>query len=157
LTRRYTSEIGVVIGPQQDIPAPDVNTDERIMAWMMDTYSMNQGVTTTGVVTGKPLALGGSLGRRESTGRGVFMVGVRAARHIGLELVGARLAVQGFGNVGSVAAQCFVQAGARLVAVQDHSGTVYEAGGIDVPALLAHVANQGGGSRLCGGQCLDQQ
>ena len=154
LTRRYTSEIGVVIGPQQDIPAPDVNTDERIMAWMMDTYSMNQGVTTTGVVTGKPLALGGSLGRRESTGRGVFMVGASAARHIGLDLVGARVAVQGFGNVGSVAAQCFVQAGARLVAVQDHSGTVYEAAGMDVSALMDHVANQGGVRGFAGASAL---
>jgi glutamate dehydrogenase (NAD(P)+) len=154
LTRLYTSEIGVVIGPQQDIPAPDVNTDERIMAWMMDTYSMNQGVTTTGVVTGKPLALGGSLGRRESTGRGVFMVGASAARHIGLDLVGARLAVQGFGNVGSVAAQCFVQAGARLVAVQDHSGTVYEAAGMDVSALMDHVANQGGVHGFAGASAL---
>ena len=154
LTRRYTSEIGVIIGPQQDIPAPDVNTDERIMAWMMDTYSMNQGVTTTGVVTGKPLALGGSLGRREATGRGVFMVGARAARHIGLDLAGARLAVQGFGNVGSVAAQYFAQAGARLVAVQDHSGTVYEAAGMDVSALMDHVANQGGVHGFAGASAL---
>ncbi len=154
LTRRYTSEMGLIIGPQQDIPAPDVNTDERIMAWMMDTYSMNQGVTTTGVVTGKPLALGGSLGRREATGRGVYMVGARAARHIGLDLVGARLAVQGFGNVGSVAARYFVQAGARLVAVQDHSGTLYEAAGMDVSALIKHVANQGGVRGFAGAHAL---
>ena len=105
ITRRYTSEIGVIIGPTKDIPAPDVNTDEHVMAWMMDTYSMNEGSTATGVVTGKPIALGGSLGRREATGRGVFTVGIEAAKHIGLAISGARVAVQGFGNVGAVSAQ----------------------------------------------------
>ncbi len=144
VTRRYTSEIGVIIGPSKDIPAPDVNTDERIMAWMMDTYSMNEGSTSTGVVTGKPIALGGSLGRREATGRGVYTVGLEAAQKIGLSVPGARLAVQGFGNVGSVAAQLFVQAGAILVAVQDHSGTVFSGAGLDVAALQTHVHTHGG-------------
>jgi len=143
VTRRYTSEIGIIIGPTKDIPAPDVNTNEQVMAWMMDTYSMNEGATTTGVVTGKPVDLGGSLGRREATGRGVYTVGAEAARHIGLDVAQARLAVQGFGNVGGIAAKLFAQAGARLVAVQDHGGTIYQPGGIDVPALLAHVAQTG--------------
>ncbi|MBD8050154.1 Glu/Leu/Phe/Val family dehydrogenase [Limnohabitans radicicola] len=143
LTRRYTSEIGIVIGPTKDIPAPDVNTNEQIMAWMMDTYSMNEGATASGVVTGKPLALGGSLGRREATGRGVFTVGQEAARHIGLDLKGARIAVQGFGNVGGIAGKLFAQAGSRVVAVQDHGGSIYRESGLDVPALLAHVAEHG--------------
>lgn len=143
MTRRYTSEIGIIIGPTKDIPAPDVNTNEQIMAWMMDTYSMNQGATATGVVTGKPVDLGGSLGRRDATGRGVFTVGMEAAQHIGLDVVSARVAVQGFGNVGGVAARLFAQTGARVVAVQDHGGTIYQASGLDVPALQAHVAATG--------------
>jgi glutamate dehydrogenase (NAD(P)+) len=144
MTRRYTSEIGIIIGPNKDIPAPDVNTNEQIMAWMMDTYSMNVGSTTTGVVTGKPVDLGGSLGRREATGRGVFTVGTEAARRLGLELVGARVAVQGFGNVGSVSAKLFAEAGARVVAVQDHSATLYAEAGLDVDALLRHASAHGG-------------
>ena len=143
MTRRYTSEIGIIIGPNKDIPAPDVNTNEQIMAWMMDTYSMNTGSTATGVVTGKPVDLGGSLGRREATGRGVFTVGCEAAQHIGLEISSARLAVQGFGNVGGVAGKLFAAAGARVVAVQDHGGTVFREGGLDVPALLKHVEETG--------------
>ncbi|MDH5206429.1 MAG: Glu/Leu/Phe/Val dehydrogenase, partial [Hylemonella sp.] len=143
VTRRYTSEIGIIIGPNKDIPAPDVNTNEQIMAWMMDTYSVNQGSTATGVVTGKPLDLGGSQGRREATGRGLFTVGVEAARHIGLDVASARVAIQGMGNVGGVAAKLFSQAGARVVAVQDHGGTICRAEGFDVAALLAHVAEAG--------------
>ncbi len=143
LTRRYTSEIGIIIGPTKDIPAPDVNTNEQVMAWMMDTYSMNEGATATGVVTGKPIDLGGSLGRREATGRGVYTVGVEAAQHIGLDVSKARVAVQGFGNVGGIAGKLFAQAGARVVAVQDHGGTIYKDSGLDVPALLAHVAAHG--------------
>jgi glutamate dehydrogenase (NAD(P)+) len=143
MTRRYTSEIGIIIGPTKDIPAPDVNTNEQIMAWMMDTYSMNEGATATGVVTGKPVDLGGSLGRRDATGRGVFTVGVEAARHIGMDISQARVAVQGFGNVGGVAARLFSEAGARIVAVQDHGGTIFRGTGLDVPALLAHVAAVG--------------
>ncbi len=143
MTRRYTSEIGIIIGPNKDIPAPDVNTNEQIMAWMMDTYSMNTGSTSTGVVTGKPVDLGGSLGRREATGRGVYTVGVEAAKHIGLDISKARVAVQGFGNVGGVAGKLFAEAGARIVAVQDHGGTIYRESGLDVPALLKHVAQTG--------------
>ncbi len=143
MTRRYTSEIGIIIGPSKDIPAPDVNTNEQIMAWMMDTYSMNHGETATGVVTGKPVQLGGSLGRREATGRGVFTVGVEAARRIGMAIPGARVAVQGFGNVGSVVAKLFAEAGARIVAVQDFAGTVYSEAGLDIAALTAHVVANG--------------
>jgi glutamate dehydrogenase (NAD(P)+) len=144
LTRRYTSEIGLLIGPQQDIPAPDVNTNAQVMAWMMDTYSMNVGATTTGVVTGKPLQLGGSLGRVKATGRGVFVCGRDAARRIALPLEGARVAVQGFGNVGSAAAELFQQAGGRIVAVQDHTGTVWREAGLEVAELMAHVQRTGG-------------
>ena len=143
MTRRYTSEIGIIIGPNKDIPAPDVNTNEQIMAWMMDTYSMNTGSTSTGVVTGKPVDLGGSLGRREATGRGVFTVGTEAARHIGLDIATARVAVQGFGNVGGVAGKLFADTGARIIAVQDHGGTIFKEAGLDVPALLEHVASTG--------------
>lgn len=154
LTRRYTSEIGIIIGPSKDIPAPDVNTNEQIMAWMMDTYSMNEGSTATGVVTGKPVDLGGSLGRREATGRGVYTVGVEAARHLKLEVRGARVAVQGFGNVGSIAAKLFAEAGARVVAVQDHAGTVYSEAGLDVPALMFHVKQTGSVAGFAGATAL---
>lgn len=136
MTRRYTSEIGIIIGPQRDIPAPDVNTNGQIMAWMMDTYSMNTGATATGVVTGKPIHLGGSLGRVKATGRGVFVTGREAARRINLKLDGARVAVQGFGNVGSSAAELFAQAGAKIVAIQDHSGTIVNHRGIDMAELM---------------------
>ena len=155
MTRRYTSEIGIIIGPNKDIPAPDVNTNEQIMAWMMDTYSMNQGSTATGVVTGKPIDIGGSLGRRDATGRGVFTVGVEAARHIGLDIATSRVAVQGFGNVGGVAARLFAQAGARIVAIQDHGGAIYREAGLDVPALLAHVASQGTVAGFVGAEVLE--
>ena len=144
ITRRYTSEIGIIIGPQQDIPAPDVNTNGQIMAWMMDTYSMNVGSTATGVVTGKPTHLGGSLGRLKSTGRGVFVTGREAARRTGLDLQGARVAVQGFGNVGSAAAELFHQAGSRIVAAQDHTGTLYCEQGLDLSRLMPHVRETGG-------------
>jgi glutamate dehydrogenase (NAD(P)+) len=143
ITRRYTSEIGIVIGPNQDIPAPDVNTNAQVMAWMMDTYSMNVGATATGVVTGKPIPLGGSLGRVNATGRGVFVIGRETARRLAMPLDGARVAVQGFGNVGSVAAELFAAHGARLVAVQDHAGTIVADSGIDVAALLRHRERAG--------------
>ena len=154
MTRRYTSEIGIIIGPNKDIPAPDVNTNEQIMAWMMDTYSMNTGSTATGVVTGKPVDLGGSLGRREATGRGVFTVGTEAARHIGLDIATARVAVQGFGNVGGVAGKLFSEAGARIIAVQDHGGTILCEAGLDVPALLQHVADTGSVAGFAGAEVL---
>jgi len=132
LTRRYASEINILIGPDKDIPAPDINTNEQIMAWFMDTYSVNQGKTITGVVTGKPIALGGSLGRHDATGRGVFICTVEACQRIGLPLAGARVAVQGFGNVGEAAARLFADAGARVVALQDETGSIYNSHGLDV-------------------------
>ena len=154
LTRRYTSEIGIIIGPNQDIPAPDVNTNGQIMAWMMDTYSMNTGATATGVVTGKPVDLGGSLGRVKATGRGVYVTGREAARRIGLALDGARVAVQGFGNVGSSAAELFGQAGALIVAAQDHTGTIYNGAGLDLATLVPHVKATGGVAGFAGAQAL---
>ncbi|MDY0072772.1 MAG: Glu/Leu/Phe/Val dehydrogenase [Thauera sp.] len=144
LTRRYTREIGMLIGPTKDIPAPDVNTNPQVMAWIVDSYAANTGEVANGVVTGKPIELGGSLGRVEATGRGVFTVGAEAAQRSGLKLDGARVAVQGFGNVGGIAGKMFAEAGAKVVAVQDHTGTVTRASGLDVPALLAHVRQTGG-------------
>lgn len=156
MTRRYTSEIGVIIGPSKDIPAPDVNTNAQTMAWMMDTYSMNEGSTATGVVTGKPIALGGSLGRVEATGRGVFVVGCEAARDLGIDVSKARVVVQGFGNVGGTAARLFHEAGAKVMAAQDHTGTVHNAAGLDVHKLLSHVSQHGGVGGFSGGQALDK-
>jgi glutamate dehydrogenase (NAD(P)+) len=144
LTRRYTSEISLIIGPNKDIPAPDVNTNEQVMAWMMDSYAMIEGNLSTGVVTGKPISLGGSLGRREATGRGVFVVGREAAAKRGVKIEGARVAIQGFGNVGGVAATMFANAGAKIIAVQDHTGTVVHSAGLDVAMLHKHVAEAGG-------------
>ena len=157
MTRRYTSEINIIIGPNKDIPAPDVNTNDQIMAWMMDTYSMNQGSTATGVVTGKPISLGGSLGRHDATGRGVFVVGCEAAEKLGLSVQGARIAVQGFGNVGGVAARLFAEAGARVVAVQDHSGSIVCETGLDVVKLQAHVAHNGGVAGFPGAEQIRDQ
>jgi glutamate dehydrogenase (NAD(P)+) len=152
MTRRYTSEINLLIGPQTDIPAPDVNTNEQVMAWMMDTYSMNQGKTATGVVTGKPISLGGSLGRHDATGHGVYVMSYEAARRLKMEVAGARVCVQGFGNVGGVAARLFQNAGAKIVAVQDHTGTVYSGGGLDSKGLQAHVKATGGVVGFDGGE-----
>jgi glutamate dehydrogenase (NAD(P)+) len=157
MTRRYTSEINLVIGPNTDIPAPDVNTNEQVMAWMMDTYSMNWGHTVTGVVTGKPISLGGSLGRKEATGRGVFVVGCEAARQLGFELTGKRVAVQGFGNVGGIAARLFEEEGAKVVAVQDHTGTVYQEAGLDITKLLTYAEHAGGIAGFAGGEALENE
>jgi glutamate dehydrogenase (NAD(P)+) len=143
ITRRYTSEIGIVIGPDKDIPAPDIGTNEQTMAWMMDTYSVNVGHTASGVVTGKPVALGGSLGRQEATGRGVFIAAREAGIRMGVPVQGARVVVQGFGNVGGVAARIFREAGAKVVALQDAGATLANRDGIDIPAALAHVAEHG--------------
>jgi glutamate dehydrogenase (NAD(P)+) len=140
LTRRYVAEIVDAIGPEKDVPAPDVNTNDQIMAWFMDTYSMHVGHTETAVVTGKPVEMGGSLGRREATGRGVMIVAREAARHMGVAFDGATVAVQGFGNVGSVSADLLSRAGAKVVAVTDWKGGVYNAKGLDIQALLEHAA-----------------
>jgi glutamate dehydrogenase (NAD(P)+) len=154
LTRRYTSEISLIIGPNKDIPAPDVNTNEQVMAWMMDSYAMIEGNLSTGVVTGKPISLGGSLGRREATGRGVFVVGREAAAKRGVAIEGARVAIQGFGNVGGVAATMFAQAGAKVIAVQDHTGTVVHQGGLDVAQLHKHVAETGSVTGFAGAEAF---
>src|SRR5688500_15219115 len=139
LTRRYVAEIIEAIGPEKDVPAPDVNTNEQVMAWIMDTYSMHVGHTETAVVTGKPLEMGRSLGRREATGRGVTIVTRESAKHVGLDINGARVAVQGFGNVGSVSATLLAEVGARIVAVTDWKGGVYNPKGLDIDKLIAHV------------------
>ena len=156
LTRRYTTEIGLVIGPEKDIPAPDVNTNPQVMAWMMDTYSMNTGKTSTGVVTGKPVSLGGSLGRGDATGRGVFVTGAEAMKKLGMSLEGARVAVQGFGNVGNAAARIFHDAGARIVAIQDVTGTIHSDAGIDPYTALEHLKTTGKITDLQGSETLTQ-
>ncbi|MEQ1808150.1 MAG: Glu/Leu/Phe/Val dehydrogenase, partial [Burkholderiaceae bacterium] len=157
MTRRYTSEIGIIIGPQTDIPAPDVNTNAQIMAWMMDTYSMNTGATATGVVTGKPIHLGGSLGRVKATGRGVFITGREAALAIGMNLNGARIAVQGMGNVGATAAELFVGAGGKLVAMQDHTGSRVNAKGFDIAKVNATIKQTGGIGQHADGERIDDE
>jgi glutamate dehydrogenase (NAD(P)+) len=154
LTRRYTAEIIDAIGPDKDVPAPDVNTNEQIMAWFSDTYSMHVGHTSTAVVTGKPVEMGGSLGRREATGRGVMIVARESARHLGFSLKGATVAVQGFGNVGGIAAELLAEQGAIIVGVTDWKGGVYNAGGLDVKALLAHVAQHQTVHGFTGGEPL---
>ena len=155
LTRRYVAEIIDAIGPEKDVPAPDVNTNDQIMAWVMDTYSMHVGHTATAVVTGKPIEMGGSLGRREATGRGVMIVTREAAKHLGFDIKGATVAVQGFGNVGSISADLLARAGAKIVAVTDWKGGVYNERGLDIPKLLEYAARMDktvdgfpGGTRL---------
>jgi glutamate dehydrogenase (NAD(P)+) len=139
LTRRYTAGIISTLGPDSDVPAPDVNTNERVMAWIMDTYSMHVGHTTTAVVTGKPIEMGGSLGRREATGRGCMIVTKEALTHLGMPMAGATVAIQGFGNVGSVAAQLLQREGCKIVAIGDRSVSIYDRNGIDVDDAVAHV------------------
>ena len=155
LTRRYVAEIVENIGPEKDVPAPDVNTNDQIMAWVMDTYSMHVGHTATAVVTGKPIEMGGSLGRREATGRGVMIATREAANHLGLDITGLRIGVQGFGNVGSVSADLLAKAGAKIVAVTDWKGGVFNERGLDIPKLLEYAATHdktvdgfSGGERL---------
>ena len=151
ITRRYMEEISKVIGVKQDIPGPDVNASAQTMAWMMDSYSKKVGEYSPGIVTGKPIELGGSLGRAESTGRGVFTITSEAARDANIAIEGARVCVQGFGNVGGIAGKLLHEAGAKVIAVQDHTGTIYNADGLDVPAVLAQVKATGGvaGSANC--------
>jgi glutamate dehydrogenase (NAD(P)+) len=139
LTRRYTASILEVLGPESDVPAPDVNTNEQVMAWIMDTYSMHKRHTVTAVVTGKPVAMGGSLGRREATGRGVKIVVKEALRELGMPLNGTKIAVQGFGNVGSVAAKLLEAEGLTVVAISDKTGGVYNPNGIYVSEALEWI------------------
>jgi len=143
VTRRYTAEIMPLIGPDLDIPAPDLGTDEQVMAWMMDTYSMMKGRAVPGVVTGKPLLVGGSFGRREATGRGVVHILHHAAQRLGRKLPGRRVIVQGFGNVGSVTARLLAQDGCLVVGLGDINGALWNAHGLDIRALDRHVAEAG--------------
>ncbi|CAA9300533.1 MAG: NAD-specific glutamate dehydrogenase; NADP-specific glutamate dehydrogenase [uncultured Gemmatimonadaceae bacterium] len=139
VTRRYTAGIIQTLGPDSDVPAPDVNTNERVMAWIMDTYSMHVGHTTTAVVTGKPVEMGGSLGRREATGRGCMIVTKQALAELGIPVRGTTVAVQGFGNVGSIAAQLLAAEGCKVVAISDRTGGFHNANGMDVNGAIAHV------------------
>jgi glutamate dehydrogenase (NAD(P)+) len=157
LTRRYVAEIVDAIGPEKDVPAPDVNTNDQIMAWVMDTYSMHVGHTSTAVVTGKPIEMGGSLGRREATGRGVMIVTREAAKHLGLVIQGATVAVQGFGNVGSVSADLLAKIGAKIVAVTDWKGGVYNAKGLDVPAMIEYSKQHKTIDGFPGGEPLENE
>ena len=157
LTRRYVAEIIDAIGPEKDVPAPDVNTNDQVMAWVMDTYSMHVGHTETAVVTGKPIEMGGSLGRREATGRGVMIVTREAAKHLGLDIKGATVAVQGFGNVGSVSAELLAGIGAKIVAVTDWKGGVINQSGLDIAKLLAYARKHKTVEGFPGGEPLDNE
>ena len=143
LTRRFFTEIEVLVGPEKDIPAPDVNTNAQVMAWMMDTYSMHVGYTVPGVVTGKPISLGGSEGRNEATARGTVYCIIEAARHLGMELDKARVAVQGFGNAGSIAAQLIEAEGSTVVAVSDSTGGIHNPDGLEIKKVVAWKKEHG--------------
>jgi glutamate dehydrogenase (NAD(P)+) len=143
LTRRYTTEISVLIGPEKDIPAPDVNTNAQTMAWIMDTYSMHVGYTVPGVVTGKPISLGGSEGRNEATARGAVYCIEDAARQLGMDLTQATVAIQGFGNAGAIAAQLIAAQGATVVAVSDSTGGIHSPKGLDISRVMAWKKEHG--------------
>ncbi len=161
LTRRYASEIFPFIGPDKDVPAPDVGTDAQVMAWIMDTYSQQVGFASPGVVTGKPLSIGGSLGREEATGRGVANVTLEALRHLGLRLDGATVVVQGFGNVGSHTARIMHELGAKIVGISDKTGGLSHRGGLNIPDLLRRyragqpLLDLGGGDRVTNEELLE--
>ena len=143
LTRRYTAMILPIIGPEKDIPAPDVNTNGQVMGWIMDTYSMLQGYAIPGVVTGKPIDIGGSLGRAEATGRGIMLTTREILKKLGRPVNGAKVVVQGMGNVGSISAKLIHELGATVIAVSDVSGGVYKDTGLDIPAILAYLSKRG--------------
>lgn len=143
LTRRYATEISMIIGPHSDIPAPDVNTNSQVMAWIMDTYSMHAGYSIPAVVTGKPLSIGGSEGRNDATATGVLFVTRQAAKRIGMPLQGARVSVQGYGNAGAIAARLFHNEGCKVVAVSDTRGGIYNESGLDPAAVLRHKQEHG--------------
>jgi glutamate dehydrogenase (NAD(P)+) len=140
MTRRYATEISILIGPEKDIPAPDVNTNAQVMAWIMDTFSMHSGYSVPAVVTGKPISVGGSAGREEATGRGVSIITGQIARKLGMNLAGAKVAVQGFGNVGYIAAKLLEAMGCSIIAVSNSKGGVYNPGGLPIAELYAHKA-----------------
>jgi glutamate dehydrogenase (NAD(P)+) len=143
MTRRYASEIAIMIGPHSDIPAPDVNTNAQVMAWIMDTYSMHEGFSIPAVVTGKPLSIGGSEGRNEATATGVLFVARQAAKRINMPLRGARVSIQGYGNAGATAARLFHNEGCKIVAVSDTRGGIYSESGLDPAAVLRHKQERG--------------
>jgi glutamate dehydrogenase (NAD(P)+) len=156
ITRRYTAELLPFLGPEIDVPAPDMNTDEQVMAWIMDTYSMHVRQTTTAVVTGKPLDLGGSRGRREATGRGCMIVCNEALKRFGMDPRSTRVVIQGFGNVGGMAAKLMAEAGYKIIAVIEIDGAVYNPKGLDIPALLAHRKHTGSILDFAGGENMDR-
>ncbi|SPE37707.1 Glutamate dehydrogenase [Candidatus Sulfopaludibacter sp. SbA3] len=156
ITRRYTAEIIDYIGPERDVPAPDVNTNEQTMAWIMDTYSMHSRHTVTAVVTGKPMALGGSRGRPEATGRGCMMVTKKALTLLGMQPETSRVVIQGFGNVGGMAAKLMSAAGFRIVAIVEYDGAVYNPHGLDIAALQRHRKETGSITGFAGGEDMDR-
>jgi glutamate dehydrogenase (NAD(P)+) len=156
ITRRYTAELLPFLGPEIDVPAPDMNTDEQVMAWIMDTYSMHVRQTTTAVVTGKPLDLGGSRGRKEATGRGCMIVCNEALKRFGMDPRSTRVVIQGFGNVGGMAAKLMAEAGYKIIAVIEIDGAVYNPKGLDIPALLAHRKHTGSILDFPGGENMDR-
>ena len=157
LTRRYTTSILPLIGPDRDIPAPDVYTNAQVMAWIMDTYSMAKGHSVQGVVTGKPISLGGSLGRNEATGRGVFYTVRSACEHLKIPINGAGVAVQGFGNAGSIAARLLYSHQARVIAASDSQGSIYNKNGLDIPNLIVHKQKTGRVSGFSGAEEISPQ
>ncbi|HEY2555167.1 MAG TPA: Glu/Leu/Phe/Val dehydrogenase, partial [Candidatus Cybelea sp.] len=157
LTRRFTNEISIIIGPEKDIPAPDVYTTPQIMAWIMDSFSMQHGYSIPGVVTGKPVSIGGSLGRDKATARGCSYVVDEAMAELGKEIAGARVAIQGFGNAGMYAAQLMSDIGYKIVAVSDSRGGVANDEGLDVKGLTAHKAETGSVTGFRGGERIDNR
>jgi glutamate dehydrogenase (NAD(P)+) len=156
LTRRYTAAIAEFIGPEIDVPAPDVNTNERHMAWIMDTYSMRVGHATTAVVTGKPMNLGGSLGRREATGRGCMIVTLEALKKMGRRPEDTRVVIQGFGNVGGMAGMLMAKLGFKVIGIIEYDGAIYNPHGIDVDALMVHRKESGSINEFSGGEAMDR-
>lgn len=157
ITRRYTAELMDILGPEKDVPAPDVGTDTQTMAWLMDTYSMHVRHTVTSIVTGKPVTLGGSKGRVEATGRGVMIAAREAGKVHGVPLAGARVVVQGFGNVGSISAKMFAGQGSKVIAVSDVLGAVRNERGLDLPALLEHTERTKSVKGFSGAEAIDPQ
>jgi glutamate dehydrogenase (NAD(P)+) len=155
LTRRYTAELMDILGPEKDVPAPDVGTDSQTMAWLMDTYSMHVRHTVTSIVTGKPISIGGSRGRVEATGRGVMIAGREAGKAHGFPLEDARVVVQGFGNVGSISAKMFAGEGAKVIAVSDAFGALRNDAGLDVPALIDYARKERSVKGFPGGEAFD--
>ncbi len=157
LTRRYASEISVLMGPESDIPAPDMGTNPQIMAWIMDTYSMHRGYSVPAVVTGKPVQIGGSLGRTEATGRGAVITVRESMRHLNMDPFGATVAVQGFGNVGSVSARLATSLGMKVLAASGSKGGVYRSDGLDIPALEEHATRTGSVLEFPGAESISNE